>query len=253
MKTTDQIKDELYRKTITAKSDAVLRVIGQRILKQREEEIIQIESESQDFVIPIEIHEKIAQMIKDEKRTSLIARRRKRSKQFAKVCAMIILILGVSGTMLISNVDAFKYKFDNFWVEIKTEYLGLTPHEDNTTGDTEKAQSLKGLWVPAYLPEGFSFSESEKVGEMTSITWINPEGKIIVISEMQAEGTKVYLDNESEESGKLNLNNKYEGYWINNDGNVVLTWLQGDQVIELTAELELKELVKIAESITYQK
>lgn len=253
MKNTDEIKDELYRKTVTAKSDAVLRVIGQRILQQREEEIAQIEIESQDFVVPQETHEKILQMIKEEKKAVLITKRRMKRKQFAKVCAMIILILGVSGTMLISNVEAFKYRFDNFLVEVKTEYLGLTPHEENTVGDTKEAQNLKGLWYPEYLPEGFEFTGSEDIGGMKRITWKDAEGQIIVISEIPAAGTKVYLDNESEESGQVKLNDKYDGYWIFNDGNVVLTWLQCDQVIEISAELELTELIKMAESMTYQK
>ncbi|WP_312647300.1 DUF4367 domain-containing protein [Aminipila sp.] len=245
--------DELYRKTVAAKSDAVLRVIGQRILELREAEIEQNEAESKGFVIPQETHEKVLQMIKSEKKAALRTNTKIRLRKFAKVCAMVFLVLGVVGMTLVNNVEAFKYHFDNLWVEVKTEYLGLSPNDDNSDSGTEEKEQLKGLWYPKYLPEGFEFSSVKDIGGINRIIFTESEGHFVEISEIKAAGTKLYLDNEAEESGRVEINEKYEGYWAKNDGKTVLAWLQSDQIMEVSAELELTELVKIAESMSIQK
>ncbi|WP_027399161.1 DUF4367 domain-containing protein [Anaerovorax odorimutans] len=245
--------EELYRRSIEAKSEALLKIIGQKILEKREEEINQNETESETFVIPKKTHEAIAQMIKKEKKAALIKNRKNKLKKFAKVCAALFIVLGISGMILVNNVEAFKFRFDNFWVEVKTEYLGLTPKDENSEDNIDEDVKIKGIWYPKYLPEGFQFSSIEYLGDIKELLFIGTDGQTISISETKADGMKIYIDNEAEENGRVEINKKYDAYWSKNDGKTVFVWLQDDNIIEISAKLELNEIIKIAESMVFEK
>lgn len=253
METDRSINDELYRVTVEAKSDAVLSVIGKQILARRSEEIRQSSECPMEFSISYETHEKIASMIKVERRLQIVAQRKERAKKLGKACAIVLLFLGISGTVLINSSEAFRYQFDNFWVEIKTEYLGLKPHGNESGPDSNNMKTLSGLWYPKYLPDGFQYSSMNDMGAVKEVTFSDGNGNIIELSETEASGTSLFLDNEADESGQMKINRSYDGYWAKNDGIIKLVWLQSDHVFQLSANFDLSEIVKIAESMEYKK
>lgn len=250
-------RQELYRRTMDAKADIVLKAIGQRILEQENAEFEQIEQEGKDFAVPQQAHEAVAAMISAEKKKTAAKERHKLMRRLGKVCAVVILIVGVSGALLVSHVDAFKYRFDNFLVRVKTEYLELTPDDSdgNTVQNTEidDKTNLHGVWQPAYLPDGFIVKDFIEEGIMVSILFSNEEEEIINFAQYDANGANLYLDNEAAESGQVELNQKYIGYWTHTDGITSLVWLQNDHIMDISSGISLEELTKIAESVIYKK
>lgn len=241
--------DRVYKDSIEAKSDAMLKLIGKKLLEERMTEIEQFENDAAEFIVSKETHEKIKQLIKTEKKRTTREKRNNSFKRCAKICGMLILILGVSGGVLVNNSEAFKYRFNNFLVEVKQEYIKLSPDEDSEKTVNDEASIPAGIMYPSYLPDDFEFSNYSAYGILKEIAFTNSDNKNITIVESAANGSNLYLDNEAEDSGVVCISNKYDGYWIKNGDEFNLSWLQCDMIIEISGETELDEIIKIAESL----
>lgn len=76
---------------------------------------------------------------------------------------------------------------------------------------------------------------------------------IIKFTLSSAEGSQIYLDNEADQNGEIELSGQYVGHWIMNNGELLLIWLQQDNIMEITARFDINEVEKIAESLEYFK
>ncbi|MEG1584143.1 MAG: DUF4367 domain-containing protein, partial [Anaerovorax sp.] len=153
--------------------------------------------------------------------------------------------------VLITNVDAFRYKFKNFLVETGQNDIKLTPNAEDQVRPVEIPKSWYGVWYPEYLPEEFYFDFAVERDGIKTIVFKDENDKIIKFSQTPVDGTQIYLDNEGEQNGNLKIKEQYDGYWVKNNDEIVLTWMQSDLIIELKAELEMDEIKKIANNLKY--
>lgn len=174
-------------------------------------------------------------------------------KKNIKICSIAILVAIVTSTILITTVDAFRDKFQNFLVQIGQQDIKLTSDAGIQDRPVGIPADWHGFWYPEYLPEGFSFDQALDIVDIKAILFADDKGNSFRLKQSLAEGSQIYLDNGGDQNGLLKINGQYDGYWTMNNGEVLLIWLQQDHTMEIKAELEIEEIEKMAESLRYFK
>ncbi|MDD4591420.1 MAG: hypothetical protein PHG06_13495 [Parabacteroides sp.] len=146
------------QEAIEAQSEIFFSYVGKRLMEKRVEEYDRIAEENKDFKVPSEVHDKLAQMIAEEKKKAVRAVWTRRVKRAAKICSIAILVTIITSTILITNVDACREKFQNFLVQIGQQDVDLIPDSGIRQRPAGIPADWYGFWYPEYLPEGFSFN-----------------------------------------------------------------------------------------------
>ncbi|MFA5634323.1 MAG: DUF4367 domain-containing protein [Anaerovoracaceae bacterium] len=238
---------------IEAQSEIFFSYVGKRLMEKRAEEYDRIAGESKDFKVPREVHDRLVRMIAEEKRKAFRTVWSRRMKKAIKVCSIAILVAIVTSTILITTVDAFRYRFENFLVQIRQQDIKLTPNSGIQERPAGIPADWHGFWYPEYLPEGFSFDQALDIVDSKTMLFKKDIDDIIKFTQSSAEGSQIYLDNEADQNGEIELSGQYVGHWIMNNGELLLIWLQQDNIMEITARFDINEVEKIAESLEYFK
>jgi len=249
-------KNKAYRDmqdAIEAQSEIFFSFVGKRLMEKRAEEYDRIAEESKDFKVPPEVHDRLVGMIAEEKKKAIRAVWSRRMKKAMKVCSIAILVAVVTSTILIATVDAFRYQFENFLVQIRQQDIKLTPDAAIQERPDGIPADWHGCWYPEYLPEGFSFDQALDIVDFKTMLFKNDTDDIIKFTQSPAEGSQIYLDNEADQYGEIKISGKYVGHWIMNNDELLLIWLQQDNIMEITAKFDINEVGKIAESLKYFK
>ncbi len=241
----------VMQEAIEAQSEIFFSYVGKRLMEKRAEEYDRIAEENKEIKVSPEAHDKLVRMIEEEKKKSVRAVWARRTKRAIKICSIVILIALLTGTILVTTVDAFRYQFQNFLVQIRQQDIKLTPDSGGQGHPAGVPIQWSGFWYPEYLPEGFAFDQALDIVGVKTMLFVNDSGDIIKFTQSSAEGTQIYLDNEADQNGEVEINGQYIGHWIMHNGELLLVWLQQDQIMEIIAEFEIDEVQKIAEGLKY--
>lgn len=246
-------KDNLYREAIAAKSEAVLTYVGKSLAEESDAEYERIVAEMHDVKMPEDLRMQIKGMTEaDRQETGKKSSGRIVKKLSIAACVALAVFVG-AGAILVTNVDAVRDKFRNFIMEEEPTHITLTPNSEENGLPEGVPATWEGFWYPSYLPEGFEFDFAleEWDGELKTVAFRNNSDDNIYITQHPAAGSTVSLDNEAEESGTVRIKNLYDGYWVNNGGEILLVWIQADRIFNIRASIDLEEIIKTAESLKY--
>ncbi|MBR0598331.1 DUF4367 domain-containing protein [Sinanaerobacter chloroacetimidivorans] len=243
---------EEYRKMIEARSTAFLSYVGSCIEKEFVEEFDSIEKEMADVKIPEELEQRLRSVIRDFEKKDHTRKRNLLLKRTAKICACILLALVLVGTALVYNVDAIRLRIFDLLFHEEPEYIEITPIEVNSGESAEIPKDWNPLWYPEYLPEGYILNSTSEFGRTKTFVFTDESGKMIRLDQISIRdnGTSIQVDNEAEESGDILIHDN-QGHWWSRYGTTSLLWQQNGMVFTLSGELELNEIIKVAESIVY--
>lgn len=245
-------KDNLYREAIAAKGEAVLTYVGKSLAAESDAEYERIVAEMHDVKMPEDLRMQIKGMAEaDRQETGKKSSGRIVKKLSIAACVALAVFVGTSA-ILVTNVDAVRDKFRNFIMEEEPTHITLTPNsEENGLPDGIPA-TWEGFWYPDYLPEGFEFDFAlEECEDLWTLAFVNGKGEKLYLSQHPADGAKVLLDNEADESGTIRIKSLYDGYWVKNDGETFLVWIQADKILEVWAFISIEEIQRVAESLRY--
>lgn len=244
--------EKLYDETMEAKADVVMKAIGKRLIQKEEKEFDDLVRESRNAEVPESKHEKAYEVIKDYENRVKASKRKAAMGRLVRICALLFVVIGVSSVVFINNAEAFKYHFKNFIVEVNPEFLTLFPNDEEADGAAQDL-SKGSLWYPKYIPEGFRVIDKVEWTNEVVFMFENEKGQIVKFCQGNAAGVGMGLNNEGDAQGQIKIEDKYDGYWTSNRGNTALVWIQSDQLMEIYADIDLDEIFKIANSVTYQK
>ena len=169
-------------------------------------------------------------------------------RKLTNKAAIIFLVLAISITVMTISVDAFRVGVFNFIIESTEKYLGIKVEEkDSTTG----GNNLKGYYSPDYITEGFELNKVEQYGQTTVITYINKDDQKILFNQAP-NGTNFQID--SEDSIKKDINIKgMKAIALIREDSTILFWNNDVSSFYISSDIELEELIKIAESLIKNK
>lgn len=240
--------NNIYKEAIITKSDATLTYVGKKISENNIREYECYEESNNNILMPEIVRGNIESMIRLEKERHNKKELHYRIKKYSLVASVIFSILLMSGVILVTNVEAFRYKFENFLVEVSSNSIKLAPSGTTDVEEIEIPKSWGNVRYPYYLPSGYIFEYAIEREGIKTLIFQNNENKYIKFSQRLAEGTQVYIDNEGEETGVMEIKKSYKGYWSKNEKHIVLTWMEEDIIFEVDSELNIDEIKKIADN-----
>ena len=186
---------------------------------------------------------RIARLLKDPLRYA-----RPVWQQALRTAAMILVTLGLTGTVLLSfpQVRAAVWNFLRTVYETHTEYRFTEPAPE----ETAELPTLHANW----LPEGYEETYVRNTGNDVLIEHRNESNNIISIQYSIAnEGSVFSIDNEHTTETTITFNGtSYISYFNKETGWRSLTWFSadGDVFYQLDGPCTTEELLKIKENLS---
>lgn len=174
-------------------------------------------------------------------------------KAFIKVAVFaFIIILGIS--TLAVGVEAFRIKLLNFIVEVQTEYTRVEIGDSYVLPDAPHVniQDWENVYLPTYIPKGFSVSKAEDMGEVKAIRYSNPVGDLVDFSQYNNIDTDLRIDTQSARTETVMLQGE-KALLIDKDGLTTIIWHNHEFMFMMQANIDKDELIKMAESIEKNK
>ena len=245
-------ENELYRQLIKEKSEANLKFVGKTIEQLYADEFDRIAEESKDMQAPDGLHSRLSSLLKEEQNKHKRKERNQKLFKLAKISACLLAVLVISGTILISNVEAFRSKVYEIFFNEQSDYIDFKQIEIPYDKDGIIPADWNGFWYPKQLPDGFALTDLTKNGGSIDLIFKDKNNDIIIFSQSPADELTLLVDNTDQNPEKVEMSSG-TAYWTYVEDSNLLMWNKGETFFLLQSELTKDDMVQIAENITYLK
>ena len=166
-----------------------------------------------------------------------------------KRVAAVVLALLVSLATVTFSVKAIREPFIQFIVETFEKFSSIIFNNDEDDNQPALATVEFRKAVPEYIPEGFVVdSEIETVALCQVIYTNKSNSKIITYMQITKDSSVAQANTEDITYKEIKVNG-YDGVSYNKNGNNSVIFNTEDYVFTISGEVEIAELIKIAESV----
>lgn len=156
-------------------------------------------------------------------------------------CAAVMLL--VSSSVMIMNVDALKNAFSNFFVSTYEKFSTVQPIEDDTVPTT-----LEETYAITYNLDDFKIIY-EELNEYKNIIHYNKDDVVIYFSQETKKKYNHDVNTENAEILTIDINGNEAIYFIDNNDYCHIIWDNGDYIISLGSNIGKNTLIQIAKSV----
>ena len=166
-------------------------------------------------------------------------------KKFAKIAAIIFIVIAVCAVTIIS-VDAFRIPVFNFLINTGDEITNIQVDdaEIENQGDTNINTSS---FEPAYIPLGFELVSTNETGDLVSQLYMNENEDTLVINQHPID-SNIGIDTESADYKNIQISDK-DGFCSVKNRITQLYFSTEQNSYLIISSLDISELIKIASSI----
>ena len=175
-----------------------------------------------------------------EKRRKLRSRHQLLSKRVAIFIALALV--GIFVTTM--SVEAFRIKLFNIVTEGTDKYTKVSIVE--TENGIESQVDWDSYYAPEYIPEGYTYSNSENFGDIKIIFYSDASGKEIQFSQTPVN-PEYQIDTEDAVVTEVIVNGG-KGILVEKEGLLTLIWTIDNKTFNIIGEIERDEIMKMAES-----
>ena len=156
-------------------------------------------------------------------------------------CVAVIVLITSSVTLI--NVDAFKNKFSDFFVNTYEKFSEIQPVEDDSAPTT-----LEEIYEITYDISDFEidYFEENDIGRTT--VYIKDDTTIYFMQYMKKD-YKSNINTEDAEILTMDINGHEAIYFIDNNNYYNLIWDNGDYIISIGSNIGENELIQMAKSV----
>ena len=183
------------------------------------------------------------QLKKLDQKIKFISRIQLLSKRVALFIA--IALVGIFVTSM--SVEAFRIKLFNIVTEVTDKYTKVSIVE--TENGLESRIDWDAYYAPEYIPEGYTFSNSEYFGEIKIIFYSDTSRKEIQFSQTPVN-PEYQIDSEDAVVTEVIINAE-KGILAQKEGLLTLIWTTDEKTFHIIGEIERAEIIKMAESLKY--
>ncbi len=166
-------------------------------------------------------------------------------KSALKIAAAIVAFLAVSTTVIFS-VEAFRIPFLNLFSETKKESTTITV-EEKAVDYQQFSEKIKGLYLPSYVPDGYSIKSIERFATLYVIKFTNDKSAEISLKALPG-GTTLGVDSEDGNAEHVTVNDAPAQYFEKETEHKLVFKLK-ENAFMLISVLSKKEMIHIAESM----
>lgn len=156
-------------------------------------------------------------------------------------CAAVMIL--VSSSVMIMNVDALKNAFSNFFVSTYEKFSIVQPIEDDTVPTT-----LEEIYAITYNLDDFEIIY-EELNEYKNIIHYNKDDVVIYFEQYIKNMYNPNINTEDAEITTLDINGHEAICFIDNHNYNNLIWDNGDYIINLGSNIGKNTLIQIAKSV----
>ena len=237
------------------RSNSFLAYVGSAAEEDMLNEFEQWEKDFTDIEVPKEVEARILRDAKAFDKKQQNHRRKKNLIRFAKVAAVVMLIISVTFSTLVISVDAFRERIVDFLFEDKGTHMEVIPleNEENTLEIRNDIPAEgQGVFYPRYIPEGYKIVETKIAGSKKIITFQDNAQITLIFTQEPWDNGRLSINNEDIESGQLQINGK-SAFWTSRNKELILMWNKSNYRFVLYGEIELEEMISIAENVFFIK
>ncbi|KUO62244.1 MAG: hypothetical protein APF84_12785 [Gracilibacter sp. BRH_c7a] len=190
------------------------------------------------------------------KKNRTVAARRSFLKMLNRSAVAMLAVIVILGTT-VASVEALRVRVLNLWMDIKPEYTsfqlkenGSNPDKGRPGSSTDPHVGWAKAYVPTYIPEGFTVSDSSNHEEYKKILYKNQQGKVIIYTE-HGEGTNFAVDTENADVVKTVGINGHKGTLVEKNSTVTIVWAMDNRMFVIQALTDEETAMKIAEGVEY--
>lgn len=147
--------------------------------------------------------------------------------------AAVLLALMLTAFVIPSSREAIIKTFD-----IKSRYKMTVNNNNSVTNE---------IFV-GYIPKGFELTEKYYDGKTSWVAYTLNNGKIFTINK-HSSMIEVYFDSENIDEKSYTINNITYTSTTDSTGYSVIVWNQNDYIYKIDSNLNIEELLKIAQTV----
>jgi len=172
---------------------------------------------------------------------------RSKVQPLSKRVAIFIAIALVGIFVTTMSVEAFRIKLFNIVTEVTDKYTKVSIVEIENGLDSQI--DWDSYYAPEYIPEGYTYSNSEYFGEIKIIYYSDASGKEIQFSQTPVN-PEYQIDTEDAVVTEVIINAE-KGILVEKEGQLTLIWMTDEKTFHIIGEMERDEIIKMAESLKY--
>lgn len=172
---------------------------------------------------------------------------RSRVQLLSKRVAIFIAIALVGIFVTTMSVEAFRIKLFNIVTEVTDKYTKVSIVE--TENGLESQIDWDSYYAPEYIPEGYTYSNSEYFGEIKINFYSDASGKEIQFSQTPVN-PEYQIDTEDAVVTEVIINAE-KGILAQKEGLLTLIWTTDEKTFHIIGEMERDQIIKMAESLKY--
>lgn len=223
---TNDTQDELF--------DVLLK---KAFLESSEKEIAEYEREAKQYA-------SVTPTAKQKKQARRAYRRANPGKSTAagRIAASVILALCLGAASILAVPSVRANLFDTF----------VKFYDDHVTFKRSEGVKLQGFHM-YYVPEGYHLLNSVEMKTVCEYFFQNEEEEALILSYMLTDSGRISVDNEQRTIEKVEILDTVSGYSMvphNPKENTGLLWESGEYTFMLEGHMPVRELIRIARSIT---
>ena len=161
----------------------------------------------------------------------------------AKRVAIVILVCVISfSSVLIANAQ-LRERFFGWLVETFPQFSVFVPRDV----ESEQIDVDLNTFVIGYLPDGFVLQDKAEMRTMVVFQYADSDGRTISIQLDKSNG-RLFKDTEDSTLNEFPFKDN-TAIWWERDGLIHFVWQQNFITGNITADLSIEEIIKIAESV----
>jgi hypothetical protein len=221
--------------------------IGENHINHVSDEFDLISAEASELAYPSTLDTWFDDYNKQRKKLVQKRKFRYRYQLLSKRVAIFIAITLVGMFVTTMSVEAFRIKLFNIVTEVTDKYTKVSIVE--TENGLESQIDWDTYYAPEYIPEGYTYSNSENFGEIKIIFYSDTTGKEIQFSQTPVN-PEYQIDTEDAVATDVIINAE-NGILVEKEGLLTLIWTTDEKTFHIIGEMESDEIIKIAESLKY--
>jgi hypothetical protein len=226
-------------------NDRILEAYYAGIGKAHIDNIVNDLEKKKDEIEAVEVPESLDKWFFDYIEKEKRAEKRKKMfsnlKQFSKRAAILILVLVAAMSALMFTVEAVRVSVLNFFIERNEKYTEVRIDEETLNNLTPNLD-WDNYYQPKYLPEGYFFESSKKIGPLKVLKYT--DGAKQITYTQSNNGTDIQLDTEDAVVEEVSLDGN-EGMIITEGDKVILFWYNEEASLTLIGHEDKEEILKI--------
>jgi len=154
---------------------------------------------------------------------------------------LICVVAALTAIILSVTVAAHWEEIKLFFMEIFSDHSRVT-----YTAETDFPQIVENIYMPKHIPNGFDLKEKETDIHSAYLYFQGAETYFSFEQYTKSASTNINSELSEVESIKIN---EYDGYYIEYEDEINLTWVTDEYVFIIWGSIDKDEAVKIAESV----